>query len=338
MITWQWRPASDAPDVHELITRAAVADQEMGFSAIAAFCQPDAETFDLLVRAPLRGTAGGAGRAGAAETSRGEVVAGDTVLAGCIRLRVSGAEAEACLLIDPDYRSLGIATAVLEDLGRPSSAGSRWPSPGLRRVAFWAAGSHPASERLARRFGLTATAEVARLRRRLTAGAEAGRTGGEYSVVDLADLDAGRATGVASAVAVTELTGWRLATAGRRAPGDYDRERVRVALDPDGRACGLVYLRAAVPASTGAETEAETVADEATAPDRTGLITAIGVGPDADRRGVLEALITDALRTFACLGEHYAEVTVTAGDTEFAALLRSMRFRHDQTDVCYELS
>jgi ribosomal protein S18 acetylase RimI-like enzyme len=137
-------------------------------------------------------------------------------------------------------------------------------------------------------------------------------------------------------VAVTELTGWRLATAGRRAPGDYDRERVRLALDPDGRACGLVYLRAAVPASTGAETEA--VADETTAPDRTGLITAIGVGPDADRRGVLEALITDALRTFACLGEHYAEVTVTAGDREFAALLRSMRFRHDQTDVCYELS
>jgi mycothiol synthase len=319
LITWQWRPASDAPDVCELIARAAAADQEMGFSTIAAMDSPDAHTFDLLVRTSLRGTtSGGGGRASTAVTSAGERDAGDTVLAGCIRLRADGAEAEACLLIDPDYRSLGIATAVLEGLGRPSSPGSRWPLPGLRQVAFWAAGSHPASERLASRLGLVPAAEVTRLRRRLSGGSEAGRPAGDCAVADLPD---------ASEVAITELSGWRLPAAGRPAPAEDDRQFTRVALAPDGRVTGLVRFRSAGLA-TG----------EATTADRAGIITAIGFGPDGDRPAVMRALVQDAMVTLAAAGQDYAEVAVTAGDPDLAALLRSMRFRHDQTDVRYELS
>jgi mycothiol synthase len=317
LITWQWRQASDAPDVRDLITRAAAADQEMGFSTIASgragASAPRVRSFDLLARGVRRGTEPGAG---------------PEAPAACLRLDLADdGTGEACLLTDPGYRSLGIATALLEGLGRPSAPGSGWPSPELRTVAFWAAGSHPAAERLARRFGLTPTAEVVRLRRRLTGGGEAGRTAGDYRVADLAGLDPDRVRKISREVAVTQLSGWRLPTAGRPAPAESDRQCARVALAPDGRVCGLVYLRAVGPA-----------AGETTTADRTGLITAIGAGPDADRRAVLEALITDALRALASMGQDHAEAALPAQEAELAGLLRSMRFRHDQTDVCYELS
>jgi mycothiol synthase len=343
LITWQWRPASDAPEVLDLVARAAAADQEMGFSTIASGAgSPDGQSFDLLART-TRTTrprvSGGGGGTGAG--------AGEPALAGCLRLHVTGEGAgEACLLTDPGYRSLGIATAVLEGLRRPSAPGSGWPSPGLRRVAFWAAGSHPAAERLARRFGLPVTAELVRLRRRLTDADFAAGSADSYPLVDLDDLGANQARLASSELAAAEISGWRLATAGRRAAAESDQICTRVALSSHGQPCGLVRVRTARPAAAAAATETvagetvagETAAGETLAKDRTGLITAIRAGLDADRPAVLRALITDAVLTLAAMGQDSVEVALTAEHAELAALLRSMRFRHDQTDVCYELS
>jgi mycothiol synthase len=313
LISWQWRPACDTPEVAGLMARAAGADQEMGFSALGpAVSFPSARAMDLLAWTAARnGPAASQGRGAPTETQ----------LAACLRLRLStDGSGEASLVTDPDCRSLGIATTILEGIGRPSGPASGWPSPGLRRVSFWAAGSHPAADRLARRFGLPITAEVARLRRRLTA-ADSGpgpRPGsaGQHRITELA----GRAADL-SRLAVTELTGWQLATAGRRVPAGPDRLRTRVLLGQDGQPSGLARIRAA-PAT-------------AAPPERTGLITAIADGGHA---GALELLITDALRVLASMGQDHAEVALPAEQAELTALLRSLGFRHDQTDICYELS
>jgi len=296
------------------MARAAAADQEMGFSALGpAVSSSSARAMDLL--------AWTAARNGQAASGPGRGAPAQTPLAACLRLRLAAdGSGEASLVTDPDYRSLGIATAILEGIGRPSGTGSGWPSPGPRRVSFWAAGSHPAADRLARRFGLRITAEVARLRCRL-AVADSGPapgpgSGGRHRIADRTGPDADL-----SRLAVTELNGWQLATAGRRGPAGPDRLRTRVLLSRDGQPSGFVRIRAA-PVT-------------AARPERTGLITAIA---DGGHPAALELLVTDAMRTLASMGQDHAEVTVAAQRAELTALLRSLGFRHDQTDICYELS
>ncbi|GAB2857989.1 hypothetical protein GCM10022221_67000 [Actinocorallia aurea] len=66
-------------------------------------------------------------------------------------------------VVRPDFRSTGVATALLELLGTDASA---WPVPGP--VGGWADGHHPAAERLARRFGLAETGRIWRTLRPLT--------------------------------------------------------------------------------------------------------------------------------------------------------------------------
>ncbi|MFC5747225.1 hypothetical protein [Actinomadura rugatobispora] len=61
-------------------------------------------------------------------------------------LHLDGAEC-GTLIVHPDARSNGVATAVLESAGLPGAHG-------------WAEGHHPAAERLARRFGCTERARI----------------------------------------------------------------------------------------------------------------------------------------------------------------------------------
>ncbi|MGC4934784.1 GNAT family N-acetyltransferase [Gordonia sp. DT30] len=60
----------------------------------------------------------------------------------------------AILVIDPEYRSRGIATLLAEKLQVESPNPADWFDTGLSGLQFAAAGPHPAAERLARRMGV----------------------------------------------------------------------------------------------------------------------------------------------------------------------------------------
>ncbi|WP_345419397.1 hypothetical protein [Pseudonocardia xishanensis] len=77
----------------------------------------------------------------------------DYVLAAVVVVReIRPGTAVVELVVDPERRSIGVATAVVEALGTDPSQG--WVDTGARALRASAYGSHPAAERLARRFGV----------------------------------------------------------------------------------------------------------------------------------------------------------------------------------------
>ncbi len=88
----------------------------------------------------------------------------DSPVVGFLRLdvdRAGGAVAQ--LLVRRDYRSLGIATLMLELLSEREGDG--WAGTGAVSITGWARGSHPAAERMARRLGAEVTASRWKLMR-----------------------------------------------------------------------------------------------------------------------------------------------------------------------------
>jgi mycothiol synthase len=63
--------------------------------------------------------------------------------------RAGGAIAQ--MIVDRDYRSLGIGTLLVERLAE--FAGPGFAGTGALEVTAWAHGGHPAADRMARRFG-----------------------------------------------------------------------------------------------------------------------------------------------------------------------------------------
>ncbi|MEV5835921.1 GNAT family N-acetyltransferase [Nocardia sp. NPDC052112] len=72
------------------------------------------------------------------------------------------------LVVHPDYRSRGIATLLVEELGLDISPPGGWCGTGATSLRSWAYGSHPASERLTRRFGIKPVARLWTLLRHLS--------------------------------------------------------------------------------------------------------------------------------------------------------------------------
>jgi hypothetical protein len=74
-------------------------------------------------------------------------------IAGLLRLVcTAGGVAEATLVIDPELRSIGIVTLLLEQLGVAATAPTGWAGTGLHTVTAWARGNHPATARISDRF------------------------------------------------------------------------------------------------------------------------------------------------------------------------------------------
>lgn len=74
-------------------------------------------------------------------------------IAGLLRLTLSAADsAEAAIVIDPRLRSIGITTLLLERIGLDTGTPDGWAGTGVRTVAAWARGNHPAAGRLSNRF------------------------------------------------------------------------------------------------------------------------------------------------------------------------------------------
>lgn len=85
-------------------------------------------------------------------------------IAGVIRLAVGNdGIAEASGVVDPQLRSIGIITLLLERIGLDTSGPKGWQGTGAHTVTAWARGNHPAAARISNRFLIARTRRVWKL-------------------------------------------------------------------------------------------------------------------------------------------------------------------------------
>ncbi len=85
-------------------------------------------------------------------------------IAGLLRMTfTSPSAAEATVVIEPQLRSVGIMTLLLESVGLDSAAPEGWFGSGAHSITAWARGNHPASARLSNRFLIPRTRRVWKL-------------------------------------------------------------------------------------------------------------------------------------------------------------------------------
>ncbi|GAA0606112.1 hypothetical protein GCM10009547_05080 [Sporichthya brevicatena] len=127
----------ESAELSALISSSAVYDEEAGFSTVdlQADLDDNHEVFQVLAR-----------------STPGFHGSEETPLVAYFRLSVDRAGgAVAQMLVKPEFRSLGIATLMIETLAdRP---GDGFAGTGAVSISCWARGNHPAAERMSRRFG-----------------------------------------------------------------------------------------------------------------------------------------------------------------------------------------
>jgi len=164
MIRYEWfrkLGGDDLRDTLELVRVAAEYDEEAGFSQIgpdlvrAGPSYDDVRHHHLLVHGQLD-----------------EIPRPDSSpnLVAYLHLTVDGKDDSgvAHLVVHPDFRSLGVATMLVEELGLDVDAPGGWCGTGARSLRGWALGHHPAAERLTRRFGIGAATRTWQMIRHLT--------------------------------------------------------------------------------------------------------------------------------------------------------------------------
>ncbi|NKQ56763.1 hypothetical protein HFP15_28210 [Amycolatopsis sp. K13G38] len=296
MITYEWADSWSArAEVVELLEVAADFDAEQGFSAQPPQLDP--------------------GPADAVRTR--ELVAWMTPDVGSVTpgrrravafLRVcAGPDGDGVLefVVHPEFRSLGVGTLLLEELGFAVNDGDGWAGTGARSLRVWARGSHPAAERMARRFDADVVRSVWRIVRPGKARDRLPETAHDVTVAP-----------VESGVQREELV-----RAGRAwlAPVDPDGELL-VAKDRDGTVAGFVALSG--PGREGPEP---------------GTIRTLGLAPGADEHAARAALLSHAVDRLTGAGAREVEMLVNAVGDDLVRTCRLLGFHHDQTDLCFRI-
>ena len=158
MIKYEWRTEltpAEADELAEMLGRAADFDAEPEYTTIDfadVQCTIGTATArHLLIWMLPYATAMG-------EPDRPERIA------GLLRLMVSAdGTADAAVVIDPQLRSIGIVTLLLERVGLNTDAEGGWLGTGAHTLTTWARGSHPASGRLSNRFLIPRTRRLWKL-------------------------------------------------------------------------------------------------------------------------------------------------------------------------------
>ncbi|UYP18667.1 GNAT family N-acetyltransferase [Rhodococcus sp. Z13] len=148
MISYRWYPElepEDRDEVLDLVATAAGFDDEAGFSRIhpadvTAASDGSGKVFHLPVKA------------------RRDLSAREDaplVIVAYLHLKVD-AEGYGTVqfVVHPDYRSRGVATTLVEEMDLDTAAEGGWQGTGAHALRCWAYSTHPAADRLARRFGI----------------------------------------------------------------------------------------------------------------------------------------------------------------------------------------
>lgn len=310
MITVDWPVRLDpatAAEVDALLAEASAEDAEAGFSTAVPFDADDSPAPRLQA-------------VGRLEPERDA----DTPVVAYLRIDVVGPNTGiAQFVVHPRYRSLGVGTLFMEQIGTDMSRAGGWAGTGLSGVDIWAHGGHPAAGRMARRFGAVQVRAIWKLYRSLRGwNLPAGE---EHAVAGVLIEDASAADGAAALDALPPLLG----TGGAHTLAVHPRDATRlastsrhlIATDPTGTRVGVVRFSAAAEI------------DE----DKVGTIATVAVGPGPGRRALCTALVSRALAELAAAGARYAELYVDADSPDAVALSRALDFEHDQSDLCYRL-
>jgi mycothiol synthase len=136
-------PDDSVAELDEMLASAVAFDAEAGFSTARPdrSTEEDAAVHHLLVSMPPKGVRG------SPDLDR----LPDVRVVAYLRLDVRDGVGEVQLVVRPEFRSLGVATLLLEWL---RDRGDGWRAiPGLRTLRGWSHGGHPAAQRLSWRFG-----------------------------------------------------------------------------------------------------------------------------------------------------------------------------------------
>lgn len=143
MIDWSWADVLSGPDlaaVRELLAVAADYDAEAGFATSVPEAPAGGLLRHLLVTMPPPGSR---------ESPELDALP-DVRVVAYLRLDADGDTGVVQLVVHPAFRSLGIATLLVERL---DEEGGWQVAPSMRWLRAWAHGAHPAADRMGKRFG-----------------------------------------------------------------------------------------------------------------------------------------------------------------------------------------
>jgi mycothiol synthase len=294
MITCSWRTALDPGEereVGEMLAAAAEADAEAGFPAVS-LGQPYPDGARHLVVRLLPD-----GRPGHENSSP---------VAAYLRVEPDpdGGPAAVRYVVRPEFRSRGVSTLLVEQIGLDLAAEGGWAGTGAPALRVWARGDHPAAQRMARRF---ACAGVRTARR-------------EWQLLaPLRDLGFSDASGLAVRPPADAAEGAAAAALWRRCGGrDEPPDHLGVLVaGPD--VPGAVWYDPGV--------------DERTEYGTAGRIVAVLATPGRDE--LRAGLVAAAMAALRECGLRVAAIAVDAEDRALARSCRLLGFRHDRTDIEY---
>ncbi|MQY26051.1 GNAT family N-acetyltransferase [Nocardia aurantia] len=315
MISYSWRDElgdGDRAAVERLVAEAAAYDADAGFAVI-----PPGD---------VRAT--GAGIRHLPITARKDLRGGadaPMVLVAYLRLVVDAAgQGTIGYTVHPDYRSRGVTTQLVEELGLSVSGPGGWCDTGATALRCWAYGSHPAAERLTRRFEVRPVARLWTLLRHLTGpfamplDEDAPPPGYEVSApLDLADP--GAAARIESVAARAALTS---AQADRFAEDLADRRGRVVIATREGEDAGFAWF------------------DPSPAPHAewsAGWVRALMVDRDVRGHGLGAALLSRALHEVAAGGAQVALLRVDPENRAAVRMCRLRSFEQDEAHACYQI-
>jgi mycothiol synthase len=315
MIEWEWCSRLDGETdvaVRSLLEAAEDYDREQGFSVVDYralqndLSDPDSPNRVMLVHYVP------------SEQAERELDDVQRRLAAVLRAEMSeDGAARVSYTVDPDLRSLGITTLLVEEIGLPGRDGSAWNASGISEVTTWARGNHPAADRLTSRFRIPATEEVWRLFRELK---EDDRTLPAHEFVFRMPAGAGDSAAITAYEQRVEATP-------RPAVGlsqDIGRPDRRVVLAED--AGGTIVGAAAIDLRTTYDLIIGRWAD----------ITYVSTAPEADERLIMW-LLDSAVKEARSLPIDTLILHVDPADEDLVHAVRLLGFVHERTDVAYRV-
>ncbi|MFC8529914.1 GNAT family N-acetyltransferase [Nocardia sp. NPDC057227] len=315
MITFTWCEQlgdGDRDEVVALVTAAAEYDGEAGFTTIdpraaAAVSGGGTAVWHL----PIKARRGFSTRADA-----------PLELVAYLHLTVDEQRrGSAALVVHPRYRSRGVATSLAEELGFDAGAPQGWCGTGATALRGWAYGSHPATERIARRFGVRAVARLWTMLRPLTGPLAAPLEPVAAADAELTTADVAAAGPRMRAV----LTGAALpASQARRLALDLDDHagRVLLATGGDGTDLGFAWFD-------------PTLREHLEL--RTATVRALVLGPGARGSGLGAALLVRTLTELKDGGAQLARMRMDPDNEAALRTMRSLSFEQEDAHACYQI-
>ena len=312
MIDFEWYPpggagfADDvAAELKEMLADAAEADAEPGFPRLSLDDDTEPGTTQLLVWL-------------LPDERSGRTAPLAPSLAAYLRVEpLRGADAgvgEVSYVVRPEYRSRGITTLLVENIGLELGADDGWCGTGVRSLRVWARGNHPAALRMSlrfRRYGITTALRRWQLVLPLRVGRE----------IDPGAEPDGPETREASAAERTAAAGLWTASGRRHEPPAGAQLLVS---GPAEAPAGAVWI--------------DPESGEPTEWGAAGRLVAL-LTRNADREHeqdpLVRALLVAGLERLRDGGVRAGMITVDSGDRPLVHEARTLGLMHDQTDVQY---